>query len=166
MLTLVPIVHAGKDSGRMVNREQGPFGENRQVLVRYDRSDFDDVVLVRVEAGHFEIDPDEVVFLFEEFHVTIVSAELSLQRAAAKDVQMCVKNHLAAGTLHVHRYPIARQASFCRKALGGQKEVTDEGGIARCEVVERRDVLAGHDERMKRRLWMHVLERDYTIILV
>ena len=44
----------------MADREDRPFGEHVQLLVRHDRGDFQDGIVVRIQAGHFQIDPDQV----------------------------------------------------------------------------------------------------------
>ncbi len=61
MLLLVPLVHARKRLVRLVNGEHRPVAQNYQLFVGHDRGDLDDDVRIRLEAGHLQIDPDEVV---------------------------------------------------------------------------------------------------------
>ncbi len=61
VLLLVPLVHARKAVLRLVNGEHRPFADDVQLLVGHDGGDLDDEVGVRLEPGHLEVDPDQVV---------------------------------------------------------------------------------------------------------
>ena len=64
----VPVVHPRKHRLGLVNGDHRPFGDQVQLGVGHDRGDLDDVVDVRVQPGHFEVDPDEVVGLGRHDH--------------------------------------------------------------------------------------------------
>ena len=60
MGTLVPRVHAVEDFIGLMNHEDWPFGQHIQVGVGDDGRDFNDLVAIGVEAGHFHINPDQI----------------------------------------------------------------------------------------------------------
>jgi hypothetical protein len=43
--------------------EHRTFGQNDQVFVGDDGGDFEDRIVVRIQTGHFQVDPDEIVFV-------------------------------------------------------------------------------------------------------
>ena len=62
----VPLVHAFEHVFRLVNRDDGAFGQDFQLGVGDDGRNFQDNVLFGLEARHFQVHPDEIVgtFLF------------------------------------------------------------------------------------------------------
>ncbi len=66
MLIAIPIVHGAQHRLALMHGEYRPLGEHMEVFVGYDRRDLDDEIGVRLQAGHFQIDPDEI---FGGFHV-------------------------------------------------------------------------------------------------
>jgi hypothetical protein len=79
VLSPVPVVHRIEHLGALVHRDDRSFRKHRQVLVGYDRGDFDDEVGVGLEPGHFQIDPNEIIGGFhrvaEEFEGARMVAE-------------------------------------------------------------------------------------------
>src|SRR3984957_5728423 len=65
MLIAVPIVHGCKHSLALIHREYRAFRKHSEVFVGYDRRNLDDEIGLRFEAGHFQIDPNEI---FRGFH--------------------------------------------------------------------------------------------------
>ncbi len=65
MLIAVPVVHGVKHGIALVDGIHRPFGKHLEVFVGYDRRNFDDEIGIRFEAGHFQIDPNEI---FRGFH--------------------------------------------------------------------------------------------------
>ena len=61
MLLLVPIVHRGQDLRYLVDGEHRTLGEHVELPVGDDRGDLQDRVAHRIEAGHLEVDPHQVV---------------------------------------------------------------------------------------------------------
>ncbi|MCY1184852.1 hypothetical protein D9M73_255790 [compost metagenome] len=61
VLTGVPLVHAGKDLVAMVNRDHRTFGQGVQVAIGDNGGHFDDDIGIRVQTGHFQVDPDQVL---------------------------------------------------------------------------------------------------------
>ena len=61
VLAPIPVVHGLQHLIALMHRDDRPFGEHLEVLVGYDRGDFDDEIGVRLEPGHFKIDPNEIV---------------------------------------------------------------------------------------------------------
>nr|GEU28358.1 ornithine carbamoyltransferase, chloroplastic [Tanacetum cinerariifolium] len=59
---LVPGVHAVQHFIALVNHQHRAFGQHVQVHVGDDHGHFDDAVGVRLEAGHFHVDPDQNVY--------------------------------------------------------------------------------------------------------
>ena len=60
MLT-VPVVKVVEEFGVLVDGDDRPFGEDVELGVGDESSNFEDVVALAVEAGHFEVNPDEVI---------------------------------------------------------------------------------------------------------
>jgi hypothetical protein len=61
VLALVPGVHAREHLLAVVDRQHRAFGEDREFLVGDHGGDLDDDVRVRLQPGHLQIDPDQVV---------------------------------------------------------------------------------------------------------
>ena len=64
MLLAVPVVHCRQHLGALMHRDDGALGEHREVLVGYDRGDFDDEIGVGRQARHLEIDPNQILGRF------------------------------------------------------------------------------------------------------
>ena len=65
MLSAIPIIHGGENCLALMHCEHRPLGKHLEVFVGYDRRNFDDEIGFRFEAGHFQIDPNEI---FRRFH--------------------------------------------------------------------------------------------------
>ena len=63
MLTGVPLVHAGQYLVALVDGDDRAFGQGIEVAVGDDGGHFDDDVVVRVQTGHFQVDPDQVLWV-------------------------------------------------------------------------------------------------------
>ncbi|MNY64968.1 hypothetical protein D3C86_2021590 [compost metagenome] len=57
----VPFIHAGKRLVTLMHRNHRAFGQDIEVAIGNDRGHFDDHVLLRIESGHFQVDPDQVL---------------------------------------------------------------------------------------------------------
>jgi hypothetical protein len=57
---LVPVVHLVERFVALVDGEHRTFGQHVQLRIGDDDGDFDDAVGVRIEAGHFHVEPDQV----------------------------------------------------------------------------------------------------------
>jgi len=57
----IPLVHGAEHGIALVNRQHRTLRNHIQRGIRDDRCDLDDVIGLRIQAGHLEIDPDEVV---------------------------------------------------------------------------------------------------------
>ncbi len=57
----VPLVHAGEDRVTLVDGDHRAFGQHVELAVGDDGGHFDDVVLVGIQTGHFQVDPDQVL---------------------------------------------------------------------------------------------------------
>ena len=66
MLPCIPVVHAVHHGLRLMNREHRPFREFVEIRIRHDRRDLDNRVGRGIEAGHFEIDPDQIARSIDE----------------------------------------------------------------------------------------------------
>src|SRR6185503_2400930 len=104
------------------------------------------------------------------FSLRLTTASLSPQRAfqrsPAEHVEVDVKDDLPALAIHVHRNAVTGQAMLRGEPLRRQQQTTDEGALLRREVVERRDVNLRHDQTVKRRLRMNVLECEHGFVFV
>ena len=154
------------------SRRHGPFGEHRELFVGDDGGDLDDAVLIRVEPGHLEIDPDQVVFAA---HVplqlqapTARSTERTLHRPAAEHVQVRVEDDLPAFAIDVHRDTVARQPVLARRCACAveQQRANELASAARVKSLSVATMRLRDHEAMKRRLRMNVLEREDRVVLV
>ena len=67
MLAAVPVVHRREPVERVADRELRTFGKDVQRLVGNRRRDLEDRVGDRVQSGHLQIDPDQMVFVDGRF---------------------------------------------------------------------------------------------------
>jgi ribosome biogenesis GTPase / thiamine phosphate phosphatase len=82
VLISVPIVHRAEHGLALMDRDDRTFGEHIEVFVGYDRGDLDDEVGLRLEPGHFQIDPNEI---FGGFHdVSAAKSGMVAEQAAPK----------------------------------------------------------------------------------
>jgi ribosome biogenesis GTPase len=70
VLIAIPIIHGAEDGLGLMHREYRSFGKHVEVFVGYDRRDLDDEIGRRIEAGHFQIYPDEIFGGFHELYAT------------------------------------------------------------------------------------------------
>ena len=61
MRALVPRVHRGEHRVVLVDDPHRRFGDGDEVGVGDDQRDLDDPVGLGLEAGHFQVDPDQAV---------------------------------------------------------------------------------------------------------
>ena len=66
MLAGVPLVHLTEDLRGLVDGEHGALRKNVQLPIRHDGGDLDDRLPLRVEPGHFQIDPDQTLELDQD----------------------------------------------------------------------------------------------------
>ena len=59
----VPVIHQGKLFIGLVYGDHRPFRENVQIGVGDQRSDLDNAIAFRIQAGHLQIDPNQVIFV-------------------------------------------------------------------------------------------------------
>src|SRR3979490_980603 len=83
MLGAVPIVHGVEHGLTLVNGDHRTVGKHIEVFVGYDRRDLDDEIGLRLEAGHFQIDPDEI---FGRFHGSATKNGMVSEQGRPKDV--------------------------------------------------------------------------------
>lgn len=57
----VPFVHAGQHFIAVVDGDDRTFSQGIEVAVGNDGGHFDNDVVVRVQTGHFQVDPDQVL---------------------------------------------------------------------------------------------------------
>ena len=74
MLPRIPLIHAVHRFRRLPNREHRPFRELIEMLVGHDRRNLDNRVVLRAQARHLEIDPDQVCLLRSLAGVVMVHA--------------------------------------------------------------------------------------------
>src|ERR1700754_442836 len=63
VLVAVPGIHLLQARIGMRYGEDRSLGKHVQILVRHDRGDFQDGIVIRIQTGHLQVDPDEVVFV-------------------------------------------------------------------------------------------------------
>lgn len=64
MLAGIPFVHAGQRRIALMHGQHRAFGQNVELGVRYNGGDFDDEIVLGIEPGHFQINPDQIVIVF------------------------------------------------------------------------------------------------------
>ena len=94
MLIAVPVVHGVKHGVALMNREHRAFGEHLEVFVGYDRRNLDDEIGLRFEAGHFQIDPNEIFWGLHDSHAT--ESGMVAEHADSKDPASGVGTVLAS----------------------------------------------------------------------
>src|SRR5690606_29747008 len=57
----VPLVHGRQKVVRLVDRDYRPLFEDVELHVGDQGGDLDDAITIRVESGHFEVDPDQAI---------------------------------------------------------------------------------------------------------
>ena len=57
----VPLVHSGQRFVALVNGDHRAFGQHVQLAVGDDGGHLDDHVALRLQASHFQVDPDQVI---------------------------------------------------------------------------------------------------------
>src|SRR5690242_1146466 len=88
--------------------------------------------------------------------------------APADQMIMQMKNALSCirpGVDH-HAKPAFADAVFTSEPSGNLKNLTDKLGILRFDVEHTADVLARNDQKVNRRSWSYVFERDHAFVLV
>src|SRR5438067_1862429 len=61
MLIHTPGIHRGQHALRLSNHEHRPLGNRLQLAVRDQASDFQNDVVPRLQSGHFQIQPNQIV---------------------------------------------------------------------------------------------------------
>ena len=74
MLLAVPVIHGGEHGGALMHRDDRTLGEHREVLVGYDRGDFDDEIGLGRQARHLEVDPNKIL---GRLHYSMVAEALN-----------------------------------------------------------------------------------------
>ena len=57
----IPVIHRFQALQRMLDRKFRAFGQHIELCVGDQRGDLDDAVVVRVQPGHFQVNPDQMV---------------------------------------------------------------------------------------------------------
>ena len=66
MLARVPFIHAGEHLIGRMDGQHRPFGQHIQLRIGDHGGDLDDGIRFRLQAGHFQVDPDQVVTMLHE----------------------------------------------------------------------------------------------------
>jgi ribosome biogenesis GTPase / thiamine phosphate phosphatase len=81
MLGPIPVIHGSEHGIGLMHREHRAFGKHVEVFVGYDRRNLDDEIGRRIEAGHFQIDPNEIFWGHHE-HYAIENGMVAEQKPA------------------------------------------------------------------------------------
>ncbi len=60
MCTSIPLVHCLESRLAYRNRKHWPHGDLVELIVGNQSRNLDDVIGIRIEPGHFQVDPDQV----------------------------------------------------------------------------------------------------------
>ena len=63
MGALVPGIHLAQHLIRLMNGKDRAFSKDIQLGISDDCCNLDNTVIVRIQPGHFHIDPDEIHFI-------------------------------------------------------------------------------------------------------
>ena len=63
MLNRIPLVHGGKNFVGLMDCQDRPLGQDLQVLVGNHGCNLENTVMLRVQTGHFKVDPDQVLWV-------------------------------------------------------------------------------------------------------
>ncbi len=64
----IPVIHRLQHLGRRGNCQHRAGGQFVEILVGHDGGNLDDLVGGRVQSGHFQVDPDQVVVVHNYGH--------------------------------------------------------------------------------------------------
>ena len=64
MLSGIPLIHPCENRIWLMNCENGPFCQDVELAVSDNGGDFDNIVVIGVETGHLQVNPDQVMFAF------------------------------------------------------------------------------------------------------
>ena len=56
-----PLIHARQHRIRLMHGDHGPLGDEIQIRIGDDCGHLNDAVSVRIQSGHLQIDPDQVI---------------------------------------------------------------------------------------------------------
>ena len=63
----IPLVHRVQYLVGLMDGDDRSLRQYLQPGIGYHGCDFDDLICLRVQAGHFQVDPDQVVFSYRHF---------------------------------------------------------------------------------------------------
>lgn len=58
----IPLIHAIENVIGLMDYDARAFGQNVQFTIGNDSGDFDDRILIRIESGHLQVHPYEILF--------------------------------------------------------------------------------------------------------
>ena len=61
MRFFIPLVHRVKLGIGLMNDPHRRFGDGHQIVVGYDHRQFDDALALGIKAGHFHVQPNEMI---------------------------------------------------------------------------------------------------------
>ena len=60
MLGGIPFIHGREPGVTLVHCNHRPFGQSIELGIGDDGGDLDNHILIRIQSGHFHIDPNEI----------------------------------------------------------------------------------------------------------
>jgi hypothetical protein len=63
MMAGVPFIHRRQYGLALVNRKARTLGDHLEIGIGNEGGNLDDVVIERIESGHFKVDPDQMVVI-------------------------------------------------------------------------------------------------------
>jgi len=61
MRLLVPLIHRSQNGIGLMHHPGWRLGNHFQLRIGHDHRHFDDAIAIRIQTGHFHVQPDEVV---------------------------------------------------------------------------------------------------------
>ena len=63
MLAGIPFIHAGQDGIALVDRKYRAFCQNIELAIGNNRGNFDNHVILCIQTGHFQVDPNQIILV-------------------------------------------------------------------------------------------------------
>ena len=74
MMACIPGVHGSHNFIRLMNGDHGALCENGEIRIRYHGCYFNNPVMLGIQARHFKIDPNQVIFIHR--HQTLQTSRI------------------------------------------------------------------------------------------
>jgi hypothetical protein len=67
MMTRIPLIHSLQNAVRLMNGNNRSLRQNFEMSIGYYGCDLDDLIALRFQPGHLEVNPDQIRFGLRHF---------------------------------------------------------------------------------------------------